>query len=79
MPRVWLGKAQVEVLRRLEDGPWSAACGWHWNTPHQTRLILNSLVRRGLVTKVHIGPFRQAVWRLNRGVVAPKLNRDGTP
>jgi hypothetical protein len=54
-PEATLGKVQRSVLEALRrHGSWHGegwGCGWVWTTPSATRLILRSLVRRGLVTE----------------------------
>lgn len=49
-----LGPSQKEVLNLLNKfGPWRDATyaipAWIWDTPSRTKLMLDSLVRRGLV------------------------------
>ena len=47
-----LGETQRSVLRALaEHGQWHVMCGWMWDTTSGTIRVLESLVRRGLVTK----------------------------
>jgi hypothetical protein len=47
-----LGKRQQVVLRYLgERREWYGGCGWHWGTYSETVRLMESLVRRGLVTK----------------------------
>ena len=47
-----LGEVQTHVLQCLkEHGSWSVMAGWVWNTQSNTKRILDSLVKRGLVTK----------------------------
>lgn len=48
-----LGDTQVAVLRSLarEHGSWHPGCGWVWKNRSTTIRILDSLVRRGLVTR----------------------------
>ena len=70
-----LGKTQLGVLRALSGGygngqgdrPWPGR-GWTWSTSSETRRILESLERRGLVTVTGenrglMGDFRQ--WHIN--------------
>ena len=46
-----LGETQFLVLRALrEHGSWYPACGWIWDTYSGTKRVLDSLVKRGLVT-----------------------------
>jgi DNA-binding IclR family transcriptional regulator len=53
-----LGETQADVLDSLKrHGQWYERCGWVWDTPSGTRRVLESLVRRGLVTK---GPLSWA-------------------
>lgn len=47
-----LGKNQENLLGSLErHGHWSVAAGWVWDTPSNTRKILETLVKRGMVKK----------------------------
>lgn len=47
-----IGKNQAGILRALnEHGQWSRLSGWLWSTASETERLLDSLVRRGLVTK----------------------------
>ena len=47
-----LGKTQQSVYCCLRGHKqWSRGCGWLWDTHGGTAKILDSLVRRGLVTK----------------------------
>ena len=46
-----LGQTQKDLLNCLgERGSWHPGCGWIWSNPSTTTRILNSLVRRGLVS-----------------------------
>lgn len=46
-----LGKRQKAVLSALkEKGSWYPCCGWVWNNCSGTKSILDSLVRKGLVS-----------------------------
>lgn len=47
------------VLRYLNNhgGVWCVGCGWVWSTIDETLLIMNSLVRRNLVSRVMAGDF----------------------
>jgi hypothetical protein len=70
LDKVKLGTNQLGVLRSLRDhGKWYGSgwgCGWAWSTKAKTELILDSLVRRGLVAKAieTTGANRTAmVWR----------------
>lgn len=48
-----LGKTQISILSALhEHKGWSRGCGWIWDTEGNTERLLESLVKRGLVTKV---------------------------
>jgi|GEM_PF-4612691 len=49
-----IGSAQKAVLRNMikHGGTWNVGCGWVWDTERGTILIIESLVRRGLVRKV---------------------------
>lgn len=54
-----MGDRQRAVLRALrEHGGWSKRCGWVWTTERETELILESLVKRGLVSKGSDGVYR---------------------
>ena len=55
-----LGGTQQEVLRSLRNhGYWHySRCGWYWDTLGNTEKVLDSLVRRGLVTKDGDGFYR---------------------
>lgn len=56
-----LGAAQQDVLNSLRrHGSWHFKCGWVWNTRHGTMLILNALVRKGLVTRSIDGVYKEA-------------------
>lgn len=45
-----LGQKQRSVLLSLiEYKRWSERCGWVWDTPSNTKKIMDSLVARGLV------------------------------
>jgi len=47
-----LGKIQKELLKSLKmHNYWHCACGWVWDTPSGTERILETLVRRGLVSR----------------------------
>lgn len=49
-----LGKNQAMALKTLKErnnGVWSPGCGWTWSNLSTTVRLLDSLVRRGLVTK----------------------------
>ena len=48
-----LGESQLEVLRCMKqrDGTWHSGCGWVWGCYSQHIRILNSLEKRGLVTR----------------------------
>lgn len=47
-----LGRVQEAVLRSLTvHGGWHDGCGWVWDTPSGTIRVLETLVKRGLVTK----------------------------
>lgn len=48
-----LGDAQLEVLRCMKrrDGTWHSGCGWVWGCYSQHIRILNSLEKRGMVTR----------------------------
>lgn len=49
-----LGKNQALALKTLKErnnGVWTPGCGWTWNNYSTTVRLLDSLVRRGLVTK----------------------------
>jgi hypothetical protein len=48
-----LGKTQQKVLDCLrEHRTYYAGCGWVWDTHRGTVRILDSLVKRGLVTRI---------------------------
>lgn len=49
-----LKSVQSSVLSLLADsgGTWKTGCGWLWGSAHRTENVLDSLVPRGLVTKV---------------------------
>lgn len=49
-----IGNKQNAVLRNMikHGGTWHVACGWVLDTERGTILILDSLVRRGLVRKI---------------------------
>lgn len=57
-----LGKNQRGVLSSIrEHGQWHSrgfGCGWVWDTPSNTRKILDTLVKRGLVTLDEKGTYR---------------------
>ncbi|MFF9785704.1 hypothetical protein [Streptomyces nigrescens] len=49
-----LGRDQVAALKnlaRLNGGVWTADCGWQIRTAAYTKRVLDSLVRRGTVSK----------------------------
>jgi hypothetical protein len=47
-----LGAIQQQVLKDMgEYGEWYEGCGWTWNTASGTTRIMESLLKRGLVTK----------------------------
>ena len=48
-----LGINQQGVLDSLRQhrGFWQAGCGWLWDTDSNTTRIMESLVKRGLVTR----------------------------
>lgn len=49
-----LGKTQSALLatmRGLNQTFWHEDCGWHWDGKHRTAQLLDSLVRRGVMTK----------------------------
>lgn len=58
------GKVQQHMLYRLrESGQWYAGCGWYWGCHSETVRVMDSLVRKGLVTRT-FEPTR-TVYRLN--------------
>lgn len=63
MGRRGIGPTQLSVLQCLrQHGFWSRrGCGWHWNGMAKTQQVLDSLVKRGLVTKDEKGVYRVAV------------------
>lgn len=70
-----LGQNQAAVLRALrQHGIWYGGgfgCGWNWTNESGTRKILDSLVRRGLVSRAdaHIGGRDRIVYRaIDEGV-----------
>jgi hypothetical protein len=47
-----LGTTQQSVFEELQrSGGWYEGCGWNWDTNSNTTRIMESLVKRGLVTK----------------------------
>ena len=47
-----LGKTQAALMESLtHHGYWRRGCGWVWDTESGTLRILDSLVKRGLVTR----------------------------
>lgn len=64
-----LGTNQAGTLRALrEHGYWYGdgfGCGWNWNGSRATRAILDSLVKRGLVTMAEeeVGGRMRTVYR----------------
>lgn len=47
-----LGKAQSAMMDELlKRGLWFPGCGWSWNGASNTERIMESLLKRGLVTK----------------------------
>lgn len=55
--RIPMGETQREVLRSLAKpsrGFWYSGCGWLWDTPSGTRKIMETLLKRGLVTKTMV-------------------------
>jgi DNA-binding PadR family transcriptional regulator len=49
-----IGANQRDVIGHMmlrTRGAWWAGCGWNWGSSSQTVRVLESLVRRGLVTK----------------------------
>lgn len=45
-----LGKKQLSVLHSLrEHKGWTVGCGWYWDTPSNTRRLMDGLVQRCLV------------------------------
>jgi hypothetical protein len=48
-----LGETQQDVLDSLREhgGYWHPGCGWLWDTHSGTVKIMESLLKRGLVTK----------------------------
>jgi len=48
-----LGENQQIILRSLLDnsGYWHVGCGWYWDTYSGTTRLMESLLKRGLVTK----------------------------
>jgi len=64
-----LGKNQQNLIDSLKEHDfWYNGCGWVWDTHSNTQRILDSLVKRGLVTlgEETIGPrsLRKQVYRL---------------
>ena len=58
-----LGKTQQAVLSAIkEKKEYYAGCGWYWVTHKQTVAILNTLVRRGLVS-VGSTPFCSVIYK----------------
>ena len=58
-----LGTTQESVLKALREhgGTWShrgIASGWVWGSAGQTARILDTLVKRGLVTKDEKGVYK---------------------
>lgn len=52
-----MGETQRDVLRSLAKphrGFWYSGCGWLWNTKSGTTKIMESLLKRGLVTKTMV-------------------------
>ena len=53
-----LGRIQKQVLDRLKEyGSWKSGVAWNWDTDSNTARILESLVRRGLVTRLKADPW----------------------
>jgi hypothetical protein len=61
-----LGNTQLIVLQDLERfGAWYEGCGWTWNNASGTTRIMESLFKRGLVTKeVGKGPYPRVTYTL---------------
>jgi len=58
MTTIKLGTNQADVLAALRrHGRYFRGCGWMWDTYRNTERILDTLVRRGLVTKTD-GEYR---------------------
>lgn len=56
-----IGDVQRHVLRSLVDHKdWHENSGWLWDTTGNTTRIMESLLKRGLVTKTMDGPL---TWR----------------
>lgn len=54
-----LGTTQENVLRCLkEHKSWHRGGGWYWDTDRNTERVLDSLVKRGLVSKDEKGVYR---------------------
>jgi len=56
-----LGARQKGCIDSLEDhGLWKTGyCSWQWSTPSETKKIMDSLVKRGLVRKT------KETWRID--------------
>lgn len=55
-----LGETQIRVLDSLarHNGSWWPACGWIWTSTSETVRLMESLLRRGLVSKREMeGPY----------------------
>lgn len=68
-----LGETQKDVLRSLRNhrGFWYEGCGWLWNTISGTTKIMESLYKRGLVSK------SDHVWESGKRTPRYDLTEDG--
>jgi hypothetical protein len=63
-----LGDNQITCLHYLQTmGPWPGY-GWTWGSRSQTLRILESLVKRGYVTKTDRGEHKLALYRIAPGI-----------